>query len=104
MERTLQGTAAALLLAAMLTSCASNGPCASARCAGDAEIDASVRAQLAQHSELQADQISVQVLDHVVYLRGLVDTDRERLEAEALARDVANVSDVVNTIAVRNNR
>jgi osmotically-inducible protein OsmY len=40
----------------------------------------------------------VQTLDHVVYLTGQVDTELERSMAESVAREVAGVQRVMNSI------
>jgi len=44
----------------------------------------------------------VQTINGVVYLSGIVDTDLERRNAEAIALKVSGVKDVVNNLATRN--
>jgi BON domain len=77
--------------------------CGWSGCPGDAQITAAVQVQIRTHPALRPpDDIGVQTLDHVVYLSGLVDTDREKDIAEAAARGVPGVTRVVNSISVRN--
>jgi len=45
----------------------------------------------------------VQTIDHVVYLYGLVATDLQRQTAESIARQVPNVTKVVNSIGTSGN-
>jgi osmotically-inducible protein OsmY len=93
-----------LLLAAAISGCASFGKCTSDACAGDAKITAEVSALLAQRSALGAPgSVRVQTIKGVVYLNGIVDTDLDRSDAEAIAYQAANVKDVVNSVAVRGN-
>ena len=42
--------------------------------------------------------IYAQTADHVVYLSGLTDTRSDKEKAEADAREIPGVNDVVNTI------
>ncbi len=70
---------------------------------GDAQITAEVESLFKEHTVLQPPNvISIQTLDHVVYLYGLVDTDRERSLAESVAHEAHGVVRVVNSIAVKN--
>ena len=93
----------ALLLAAGLSGCASFDKCDPQNCAGDAKITADVRALIVEHAEFGPPAgIRVQTINGVVYLNGLVDTERVRLEAGALVLQVANVKDVVNSLDARN--
>ena len=89
------------LLASVLAACSTYKKCGVAGCPGDAEITAQVQALFDQHAVLGA-AMGIQTLDHVVYLTGLVDTDVERDIAESVARSAAGVTQVVNSIAVRN--
>jgi osmotically-inducible protein OsmY len=95
--------ALALLLGASLSGCATFEKCAAQNCAGDAQITADVRAALSEHPDLGAPAaLRVQTINRVVYLNGLVDTELQRTSAETYAMRVANVKDVVNSIAIRN--
>jgi osmotically-inducible protein OsmY len=99
----LHTLALALMLASLLPACSTYTKCGLAGCPGDAEITAQVQALFDQHNVLGApNAISIQTLDHVVYLSGLVDTGQERAIAEEVARGVAGVTRVVNSIGVRN--
>ena len=99
------GTAASLLatlmvLTAPLSGCVST-KCTTAACAADAKITANVQALLAQRRDLGGtNQIHVDTRDGVVYLSGQVTTDLQREEAEDVARRAADVSKVVNNIAL----
>jgi osmotically-inducible protein OsmY len=91
--------ALAVLLTDTLSACAVYTKCGFTGCPGDATITANVQAQFRQHPALEPPNLlHVQTLDHVVYLTGQVDTELERSMAESLARNVAGVRRVVNTI------
>lgn len=93
----------ACVLACAFPACSTYKKCGLAGCPGDAEISAQVQALFDQHPVLGApNAISIQTLDHVVYLTGLVDTGQERAIAEEVARGVPGVTRVVNSIGVRN--
>jgi osmotically-inducible protein OsmY len=90
-----------LLLSA--AGCASLRSCEGDACSADAKITNEVRAQLTSHRELGAPAaIHVQTIRGVVYLSGLVDTDLERRNAEAIVMKVSDVKDVVNDLGTRN--
>jgi osmotically-inducible protein OsmY len=79
--------------------------CGFSGCPGDATITANVRALFDRHPALQPPNLlSVQTLDHVVYLSGVVDTDLERQMAQSVALEAPGVVRVVNSIGVSNNR
>jgi osmotically-inducible protein OsmY len=93
-----------LLLAAALAGCASFEKCTKAACAGDPKITTDVSALLDAHAELgPPGAIRVQTIDGVVYLNGLVNTDLESENAEAIAYQAPNVKNVVNSIGIRGN-
>jgi osmotically-inducible protein OsmY len=73
-------------------------------CPGDAKITAEVRSRFREHSSLEIDAISVQTLDHVVYLSGVVSSGLEINDAESIAREVPGVSEVVNAMALSQSR
>jgi osmotically-inducible protein OsmY len=84
----------ALVLAGVLTGCATYGP-------DDAKITANVRAQLAQHPDLGApNSIDVQTQDHVVYLNGIVSTGLQRNFAGSVASQTADVVKVQNLVSI----
>jgi osmotically-inducible protein OsmY len=67
----------------------------------DTQITEAVKQAIAQHSDLKApNQIYVDTRDHVVYLSGVVENSLATENAEQVARQVAGVVRVVNTIAV----
>ena len=95
----------ALALAGALPACAVYEKCGFAGCPGDAQITADVRALLDQHPGAAAPgAVSVQTLDGVVYLYGVVDTDLMRQEVQEIAMQAPHVKKVVNSIGVMNAR
>jgi osmotically-inducible protein OsmY len=90
-----------VVLAYALAGCATFEKCGLEGCPGDAGITAKVQAALNRHADLGApDSISVQTLNHVVYLNGLVDDDLAKRTAVSVTKRVAGVTDVVNNIAI----
>jgi osmotically-inducible protein OsmY len=90
------------LLAGVLSGCSLFPKCTPENCAVDTQIKHDVDALFAEHTELgPPGTIRVQSINKVVYLNGLVNSDFERQNAEALARQIPNVKDVVNSIAPR---
>jgi osmotically-inducible protein OsmY len=95
----------AVLLTAVLSGCAAIRKCGFEGCPGDAKITADVKALFQQHPVLEPPNLlTVQTLDHVVYLYGLVDTDYEREIAEMVALQAPGVARVVNSIGISGNR
>jgi osmotically-inducible protein OsmY len=91
----------AVILTGALPGCAAYTKCGFAGCPGDAEIAAEVRALFKQHPALEPPNLlTVQTLDHVVYLYGVVDTDLEREMAESVALQAHGVAKVVNSIGI----
>jgi osmotically-inducible protein OsmY len=75
----------------------------SAAAAGDAAIEAEVRALLDEHPELGAPlEVHVQAIDRVVYLYGSVDSYRDKLLVQSLASQTRGVTKVVNAIEQQN--
>lgn len=68
----------------------------------DMAIDATVKLSLASDPEiaLQMKNISVKVENRVVTLEGEIETEEQKKKAEALARSVAKVRDVINRLKV----
>jgi len=98
---TRHALAFALILTGALSGCATYNKCGIDGCRGDAKITANVEAQFDQYPELGGpNSIHVQTLDHVVYLSGLVSAGIESRTAESVAREVPDVSRVVNSVAV----
>jgi osmotically-inducible protein OsmY len=99
----LYAAALALSVAGALSACAAYEKCGLSGCPGDAQIGADVRALLSQHPGVGSPgAVSVQTLDGVVYLYGIVDTDLMREEAEEIALQAPHVKKVVNSIGVLN--
>jgi osmotically-inducible protein OsmY len=93
----------ALSLAGALSACAVYEKCGFKGCPGDAQITAEVNALLALHPGVGSPgAVSVQTLDGVVYLYGVVDTDLMRQEAQEIALQAAHVKKVVNSLGVQN--
>jgi BON domain len=67
-------------------------------CPGDAKITADVVLQLNRCSFMEPNVISVQTMDHVVYLNGVVRSGLEIGAAESIAGQVPGVARVVNSI------
>ena len=90
-------------LAAALAGCASFGKCGPGDCSGDAKITAEVRTLLAQSPSLGApNEISVQTVRGVVYLRGVVSTPLQIEEAGSIAEQAPGVTDVQNMLTINN--
>jgi hypothetical protein len=67
-------------------------------CPGDATITADVVLQLNRCSFMEPNAVSVQTIDHVVYLNGVVRSGLEISTAESIAHHVPGVARVVNSI------
>ena len=94
-----------LWLAATLPGCALSGKCGRFDCPADAKITAEVQTLLAGSPSLGApNQISVQTVNGVVYLRGLVSTPFQIENAGALARQAPGVTHVENQISLDESR
>ena len=94
-----------LALAPALAGCdmaAAIHKCGWSGCAGDARISAEVRDMLFARADVFANDISVQTLDRVVYLSGLVDTGVERAEIVAAVGRVSGVERIVDSLVIRN--
>lgn len=87
-----------LVIGAVLSGCATFEKCGFKGCPGDAEINAEVKALFDKHPELGT-SITVQTLDHVVYLYGLVDTPLEAEIANSVALQTPGATRVVSLIA-----
>jgi osmotically-inducible protein OsmY len=94
-----------ICLAAVLAGCAAFDKCGPRECSPDAKITAEVRTLLAQSPSLSApNQISVQTIHGVVYLRGLVSTPYQIAEAGSIAEQAAGVTDVQNMLTIDNSK
>jgi Flp pilus assembly secretin CpaC len=98
-----RAAALGLCLAAILAGCASFGECGASDCSGDAKISAEVRTLLTQSPSLGGtNQIRVQTIHGVVYLRGLVSTPYQIEEAGTIAEQATGVTSVQNLLSVDN--
>jgi osmotically-inducible protein OsmY len=96
---TMRLLACAVILAGVLSGCATYRSCGFSGCPGDAQITADIQALIRQHPAIEApNSVRVSTIDQVVYLYGQVDTEGERETAESLAREVAGVRRVVDSI------
>jgi osmotically-inducible protein OsmY len=99
--KTLYALPIILFLAGALPGCATYEKCKFGGCSGDAKITTNVLALFQQHPELgPPNLISVQTLDHVVYLSGEVSASEFSAVAESAAHGAPGVVRVVNSIAV----
>jgi osmotically-inducible protein OsmY len=102
----LKTISAGLLLTCVigLNGCAIFPTCSPENCATDKQISADVSQLFSEHPELGPPAaLHIQTINGVVYLSGPVDTDLVVRNAEALARQVANVKDVQNNLYARSN-
>ena len=91
--------ATAVILTGVLSGCSTYRSCGFSGCPGDAQITADIEALIRQHPAIEApNSVRVSTIDHVVYLYGQVDTELQRATAESLAREVAGVRRVVDSI------
>src|SRR5580698_8139211 len=94
MLRSFSVFAFVLILADVLCGCAvydTYRKCGFYGCPGDADISATIIARFRQHLELEPNAITVQTLDHVVYLYGVVSSSLEIDTAESIVRKVPGV-------------
>jgi len=92
---------AAIAALLCLAGCASLERCGTEGCTDDRRITAHVRALFDQHPTLEAPNlVTVQTVDRVVYLKGLVDTPYQQQLAASLAGQAAGVKRVVNMIGL----
>jgi osmotically-inducible protein OsmY len=92
--------ACAVILTGVLSGCVAYRSCGFAGCPRDAQITADIQALIRQHPAIEApNSVRVSTIDQVVYLYGQVDTEGERETAESLAREVAGVRRVVDSIS-----
>jgi hypothetical protein len=100
----MRATALIICLTAALAGCAAFGKCGTPQCTADAKISDEVRALLAQSPAFGANQINVQTIHGVVYLRGLVSTPALIGEAEGIVQQVEGVTDVRNLLYIDNSK
>lgn len=87
-----------------LAGCASDDSCADRPCTPDEKLVEAVKASIHQHPALVTDTLRVQAHGDVVYLYGIVSTDRELFEVAEAAKATPGVKTVVNLCSVENGR
>src|ERR1700721_2699695 len=100
----MRAAALIICLTGALTGCAAFGKCGRAQCTEDAKISDEVRALLAQSPAFGSNQITVQTIHGVVYLRGLVSTPALIGEAGSMVGQVSGVTDVRNLLDIENSK
>jgi osmotically-inducible protein OsmY len=104
MRASMSATALIICLTAALTGCAAFGKCETAQCTADAKITDEVRTLLAQSPAFGANQINVQTIHGVVYLRGLVSTPALIGEGQSIAEQAPGVIEVRNLLYIDNSK
>jgi len=100
----MRATALVVCLTAALTGCAAFGKCGTPECTADAKITDEVRTLLAQSPAFGANQINVQTIHGVVYLRGLVSTPALISEGQSIAEQASGVIEVRNLLYIDNSK
>ena len=95
--RTVHLMTLGLVVAGVLSGCATFAKCGFKGCPGDAQVTADVKALFDKHPELGT-SIELQTLDHVVYLYGVVDTPLESEIAKSVALQAPGVARVENSV------
>jgi hyperosmotically inducible protein len=72
-----------------------------AGCTSDTAIEAKVKSKLAADSEVKAADIAVTAKEHVVTLRGNLDSEAAKEKVLQIARETSGVTSVIDEIAVR---
>ena len=94
-QKTLSIVTLSLILTGTLVGCAID------KSAADAKITRNLQSRLDSHADLgPPNTITVQTLEHVVYLNGEVSAGLMKQTAADIARNTPGVRDVVNNIAV----
>jgi osmotically-inducible protein OsmY len=104
MRKSLCALTSVLMLTGALSGCAVYNryeKCGFYGCPGDAQITADIRARFRQRSDLEPNAITVQTLDRMVYLYGVVSSSLEIDTAESIARKVPGVQGVVNSVVAQ---
>jgi osmotically-inducible protein OsmY len=90
-----------IMLIGALAGCATYEKCGLEGCANDRQISAQVEALLNAHPEFgPPGSISVETLNGVVYLDGLVSGGLEKRSVDSIVRQASGVKRVVNGISV----
>jgi osmotically-inducible protein OsmY len=90
-----------IMLIGALGGCATYEKCGLEGCAGDRQLSAQVQSLLNAHPELgPPGSISVETLNGVVYLDGIVNGGLEKRSVDSIVRQVSGVKRVVNGVSV----
>jgi osmotically-inducible protein OsmY len=90
-----------IMLVGALSGCATIEKCGLEGCASDRKISAQVAALLNAHPEFgPPGSISVETLNGVVYLDGVVEGGLEKRSVESIVRQASGVERVVNGVSV----
>jgi osmotically-inducible protein OsmY len=106
-RRLLCASVLVLVLASSLPGCSvynTYEKCGFHGCPGDAQITAEIQSQINQRGDLESTAITVQTLDHTVYLYGVVSSGLEISDTESIARSVPGVRQVINSMAISQSR
>ena len=100
--RAVQAWPVCIMLMGALSGCATIEKCGLEGCASDRKISAQVGELLNAHPEFgPPGSISVETLNGVVYLDGLVPGGLEKRSVDSIVRQVSGVKRVVNGISVQ---
>lgn len=91
----------AVLMAAALGCASSSKQDSAGAYIDDSWITTKVKAEILNEPTLKVNQISVETVNHVVQLSGVVDSAASRNKAVAIARSVKGVTSVKNDLQVR---
>ncbi len=80
---------------------AAGSGCATVDPLDDTRIEAEVKARLVAEKSANLTRIGVVSSRAIVYLRGTVESDDQKVRAEVLTKEVTGVKRVVNTLEVR---
>jgi len=89
-----------LIVSGVCCGCVGNPVCDAPACSEDTATTQDVRELLLAQPGITAYSLDVLTRDHVVYLYGIVDTERERRTAESVARGAKGAGRVVDLIGV----
>jgi hyperosmotically inducible protein len=97
---TLRGLVALVMLLAFAAGCESMTGRSTGRYIDDKTINAQVKTKLVGEKASNLTRIGVNTINGVVQLDGVVDSVRDKIMAEELARQVKGVTNVVNQLQV----
>ena len=97
---TLRGLVALVMLLAFAAGCESMTGRSTGRYIDDKTINAQVKTKLVSEKASNLTRIGVNTVNGVVHLDGVVDSVRDKIMAEELARQVKGVTNVVNQLQV----